>query len=266
MADFKHYKRGMTPMAALHGSLRVVPVRSDVGPYELWAPEDDHIARVIATTGRPYEEKLLRFLVHLVPSTSKAVVDVGANIGNHTAYFARRGARVIAVEANPDALPFLQRNVEPFSDRVTVWPVAAGSAPGRGRVVEHPTGQLGQMAFESDPAGPIEMVTLDSIDERVAVLKIDVEGGEESVLRGAIQLIRRSRPVIVVESWDARHRDGIVCLLRPLGYHRFPISLCSTPTYVYVPSWRHLLRAWTMPQAASSALSAIVHRVSQRIR
>ena len=266
MADSEHNAPEKNPMAALHSSPRVVPVRSDAGPFDLWAPEDDHIARVIATTGRPYEEKLLRLLVHLVPSTSNVVVDVGANIGNHTVYFARRGARVIAVEANPDALPFLQRNVKPFSDRVTVWPVAAGSAAGRGRVVPHPTGQLGQMAFESDPEGPIEVATLDSIDERVAVLKVDVEGGEESVLRGALQLIRRSRPVIVVESWDARHRSGIVRLLRPLGYHRFPVSLCSTPTYVYVPSWRHLLRAWTMPQAASSAFSTIVHRVGQRIR
>lgn len=244
-------------------SLTVVPVRSDVGRYDLWAPAHDHIADVIRTTGRPYEERLLRVLVHLTRSSTGTVVDVGANIGNHSVFFARRGARVIAIEANPGALRYLEKNVEPHDDLVRVWPVAAGATPGRGRIATGSNEQLGQVTFELDPEGPIEVVTLDSIEEAVSILKIDVEGGEESVLRGALQLIARTRPVIVVESWDAQHRRAIVRLLRPLGYHRFSFSLCSTPTYVYVPSWRLLLRAWTMANVPLWLVSAGVHRVQQ---
>lgn len=258
MAQTGHHTTSPAPRMPSHTT---VAVHSDFGSYDLAAPEDDHIASVVRRTGRPYEERLLRLLVHLTRSLGGTVVDVGANIGNHTIFFARRGSPVIAVEANPDALLYLKKNVEAYEDLVRVWPVAAGAVSGRGRIAEDVSGQLGQTKLESDPEGHIEVVTLDSIYEAVSILKVDVEGGEESVLKGALQLIHRSRPVIVVESWDAHHRKAIVRLLRPLGYHRFPLSLCSTPTYVYVPSWRLLVRAWTMARVPAWIFSSSVDGV-----
>ncbi len=243
-----------------------VAVSSDVGRYELHAPAGDHIGEVIRRSGRPYEERLLRLLADLTPSPAATVVDVGANIGNHTVFFARRGSPVIAVEANPAALAYLERNTRPYRDLVRVWPVAAGAAAGRGHVARAATGQLGQMSFHLDPEGPIEVVTLDAIDEEVSIVKIDVEGGEEAVLAGSRRLLARSRPVVVVESWDRHHRRAVERLVQPLGYHRFPLSLCSTPTYVYLPSWSLLLRAWTSSRPLSLAASATVGRVARRLR
>ncbi|MDP9005763.1 MAG: FkbM family methyltransferase [Actinomycetota bacterium] len=263
MVEDRQHERSSASVAAAAAGLAVVQVRSDVGRYELAVPPDDHLADVIRRTGRPYEERLLRFLVALQGPSSGTVVDVGANIGNHTVFFARRGERVIAVEANPGALAYLERNVERYDD-VVIWPVAAGASPGRGHVAAGSTGQLGQSRFEVDPAGPIEVVTLDSIDEPVSILKVDVEGGEEAVLEGARQLIRRSRPVVVVESWDVDHRRAIVRLLRPLGYRRFPLSLCATPTYVYVPSWPLLVRAWRTAKVPSRLVSLVLRIVGAR--
>lgn len=237
---------------------------------ELLAPDHDHIAGVVRRTGRPYEERLLSFLAHLMQrEPAGTVVDVGANIGNHTVFFAKRGHQVIAVEANPVALYYLEMNIKPVEDRVAIWPVAAGAGPGRGRIAPDPTGQLGQAKFEFEPNGNVTVVVLDSIEDQVSLLKIDVEGGEPSVIMGALGLIRRSRPIIVAECWDARHRQEVGGLLHPLGYLRFPISLCWTPTYVYVPSKRLLLRAWATVMIPPVLVSTITHslrKLLQRIR
>jgi hypothetical protein len=66
---------------------------------ELWThPEPDHLARVIRSTGQFYEPDVLMKIreIHL-PGT--IIIDVGANIGNHTVFFAAiLGAPVLAIE------------------------------------------------------------------------------------------------------------------------------------------------------------------------
>ncbi|HEV2927277.1 MAG TPA: FkbM family methyltransferase, partial [Propionibacteriaceae bacterium] len=65
--------------------------------------------------------------------------------------------------------------------------------------------------------------TLDSFDFRdVALLKIDVEGMEQAVIRGGLDTIARSRPVIYAEAWDDSYRDATGALLEPLGYRLGP--------------------------------------------
>jgi Methyltransferase FkbM domain len=61
--------------------------------------------------------------------------------------------------------------------------------------------------------------TLDSYQlDDVALLKIDVEGMEADVIRGGLDTIRRNRPVIFAEAWDAGYEQATAELLEPLGY------------------------------------------------
>jgi hypothetical protein len=53
------------------------------------------------------------------------------------------------------------------------------------------------------------------------------------VILGARETIGRIRPIIVAEA--LQDDRGVVSLLRGLGYHRCPISLAGTPTYLYAP-------------------------------
>ena len=64
-----------------------------------------------------HEERLLRILfdkllVQWIPEFKAGVIlDVGANIGNHTCFFARYFNQVIAFEPNPVAYRILQANI-----------------------------------------------------------------------------------------------------------------------------------------------------------
>lgn len=219
--------------------------------YRLTFPAGDPIGLdIVDNGGRPYEWELLRWLERLLEGREGAFVDVGANIGNHAAYFASTGRRVVAIEPHPEALRYLRENVAPFD--VDVYPVAAGVRSGAGRVIGSPDGTLGRNQFDASAGGDVEVRSVNSIRRdfgepgepgEFAAIKIDVEGGEEDVLRGAEIAIAVDLPLVVVEAWDRAHRRRVSYILGVLGYHRVPVSLCSTPTYLWAPSWGEWARA-----------------------
>lgn len=136
-------------------------------------------------------------------------VDVGANVGYHTFRASRRvgrAGRVVAVEANPENARLIAHTIESNSiDNVELLPVAL--AAGRGYVnfgthVGSNGGFLpGGVASTGSARGTVvPTLALDDIGlERVAVVKIDVEGAEAIVLDGAAATIERHRPSFVME-------------------------------------------------------------------
>lgn len=133
------------------------------------------------------------------------VVDVGANTGNHTVFFAgpMRAASVIPFEPLPAAANVLRATVERNGLRAVDLSrllVGVSDRPGRAGLVFSERGGLGATGLRPDPQGDIVVATLDSmLSARVDLLKIDVEGMEMQVLSGAEETIRRWRPMIFIE-------------------------------------------------------------------
>ena len=133
------------------------------------------------------------------------VVDVGANTGNHTVFFAgpMKAASVTPFEPLPAASQALRASVARNGlKNVDLSRLGTGVSDreGRARLVFSGRGGLGATSLEADSTGEIIVATLDSmISGRVDLLKIDVEGMEMSVLAGSRELIRRWRPLIFVE-------------------------------------------------------------------
>ena len=77
------------------------------------------------------------------------------------------------------------------------------------------------------------------IGERpVALMKIDVEGMELDVLRGATQILTRDRPLLYIEASDDAQRQLIDSFLVAFGYHR-QARFNDTPTYLYLNQQTH---------------------------
>jgi FkbM family methyltransferase len=226
----------MRAILAMSETSDVQEARVHVGRhrYAISSPDGDWIGGTAQRTGRPYEHDLLRVLGPFARRSS-IVVDVGANIGNHTLYFAIvRRVTVHAFEPNPVAVRYLRANVEANDARkVHVHEVGLSDEPGRGRIA--PAEELGMASVEQDDSGEIDLRLLDSYDfspdPRIAVIKIDVEGAEARVLKGAEATIRAHRPIIALEALGEEARP----MLSALGYRRFPVRFCWTPTYVFYP-------------------------------
>jgi len=111
------------------------------------------------------------------------IVDIGANIGVSVNYFLSRypHARIIAYEADPAVFACLQHNVSAHGDRVTLINQAVWSENARLPFVQEGAdgGRLSGDGGIDVPAVDIRDVL---IDKSIDLLKIDIEGAEESVL------------------------------------------------------------------------------------
>jgi FkbM family methyltransferase len=148
-----------------------------------------------------YEPDVWRELLSSV-RPGDVVADVGANVGLYAVALARRvGAtgRVIAYEPDAGNAELLRRNLalNDVEGVVEVREAAVGSE--RGEIPFLSDRQ--QSRFDPGGTSRVRVVTLDDELERVALLKIDVEGFEGAVLQGARSLladaVRRPRRIFV---------------------------------------------------------------------
>ena len=240
-------------------------VNSDIGTYQVVLLPHDHISNVIRRSGGPYEPMLVS-IVRELTKPGRVIVDVGANLGNHTIYWAKAGRRVIAFEPNPLTRSALLESVRlnNLHDLVDVRSVALGARTGTGTLHSLLAGNQGAVAVEPTVGGEIPVVRLDDLAlPHFSVIKIDVEGSEESVVLGARETISRVRPVIVAEA--LQDDRGVVSLLRDLGYYRLPTSLAGTPTYLYLPMAKSVSVLLHSPTLSRRLVSGMARRSGRTV-
>ena len=166
--------------------------------------------------GQPHEygtEKLMRFLLR----PGDTFVDVGANVGYYSVLasgLVGRTGTVLAIEPQPPALSMLALNATRRDSPITVVSVAASDETGAAQLWVRPEGDTSSLS-PGGPATPTS-VPLETLDHlcaelpRVTLLKIDVEGHELQVLRGARTTISRHRPWICFELLEQLARTGAV--------------------------------------------------------
>lgn len=146
----------------------------------------------------PAWEKLLELC------SGRVVFDVGANIGVLTRMFAQRAMHVHAFEPAPRALELLAANTRDLPN-VTIHPVALSDGANHVRFNESEA--LDTSSISLDGSGvEVAASTIDATELLPDLIKIDVEGFEDRVLRGATKTLR-SGPVIAFEALDDDARD-----------------------------------------------------------
>ncbi len=203
---------------------------------ELWAhPDPDHLGRMIRGNRTFYELDVLMKCRELYLPGS-AIIDVGANIGNHAVFFgAILDAPVYAFEPHRPNYDLLEMNIlaNGLEGRVIPACCAIGDSDGTGSLHPGPVTNFGTTKVTLG-AGEVPVRRLDSvaIGRPVGLLKVDVEGAEAAVLRGAAGLIRAWLPDVIVEAGDPQAFGAVAEILLDFGYAPRG-RYAATPTYLF---------------------------------
>lgn len=180
-------------------------------------PKGSALFRAVCERG-PWEPTTIEWLQHSV-RPNEWFFDVGSNIGL-TSIPVLRGnvkVRVLSFEPSPNSAPYLNRTrcECDFMDRWEIVPKAAADVVGLAQFyISVPSKGPWDGLQNTQLAGgrrliEVPQTTIDAEWHRlgcppVSCIKIDVEGAESKVLKGAEQLIARQSPPIILE-WSAVH-------------------------------------------------------------
>jgi len=189
---------------------------------------DQYIGRALETYGE-YCGIEADFVSKLI-SPGDRVIEVGANIGAHSLGIANKvgfKGRVYAYEPQPACFAFLQSQIalNQVGNIVAINKGCADSsgvlwfkAPNYAAPANFGAVELTAWAGAGDI--PVEVTTLDDVHdgEHIRLLKMDVEGMEAAVLRGAQRLIERCFPILYLENDRVAKSDALIQLVQGLGY------------------------------------------------
>ncbi|MCZ4058151.1 FkbM family methyltransferase [Pantoea sp. LMR881] len=202
--------------------------------------ELDFIQNVIKGNKCFYEPEMLSDIATR-SKLGSTIIDIGANIGNHSVYFGLfcGAGKVLSFEPQTEVYDTLCKNISlnNLNEKVTAFKMGLGSYETMASlgVVDHKN--IGMTKLEINAGGEIKISTLDSLMENepknsISVIKIDVEGMEMEVLRGAIKTLEQHSPVIYVEAASKLEFDEVSHFLAKFRYaatKRFN----ATATYLF---------------------------------
>lgn len=211
-------------------------------PFRLFTLDNDAIGRRVRGVGA-YEREVLAAIACIAAGVSRCGValDVGANIGNHAITLSRSFSRVLAFEPNPVMAAALKANAllngctnievleQGLSDRSTCGVLRQKQA-GNSGTFEFVEGEdeASPPLEGADVAVAVAVMRGDDVlqanlspSDRIAMIKVDVEGCELAVLRGLVSHLERDRPVVCFEVRSPAEGEPVRRFLEDLGYLNF---------------------------------------------
>jgi FkbM family methyltransferase len=152
-----------------------------------------------------YEHDLMDMLVQAASRSDSplTIIDCGADIGLTSVTLAariRRVSEIVAFEPSNEAFPILQKNLGGLPFRCEALQSAVSDFTGWGKLMSPEydgSHHARYLAPSSDGGFPVTTIDSLSLSSRDLLIKIDVEGGEIGVVRGAARTIKSADSVIV---------------------------------------------------------------------
>ena len=174
-------------------------------------------------TYEPYMQAAFR--KYVLPGNT--VFDIGAHAGFHSVFcglLVGTTGRVFAFEPHPISRVSLEGQIRLNRTlRVEVVPYALSDTVG---LANFDATQGSQSRIIRTGESKVEMRTLDSLVSSVLpipdVIKIDVEGEEEKVLRGSLKTLSKFRPIVLCDYNDDKTLSSLSRTLLPLDYEILP--------------------------------------------
>lgn len=224
----------LAPSAVLVEMLPDVrPFRPAFSPGSCYLLQDDEEAAYFAKSNGAPEAALIDWATQFIDS-DETFIDVGAHVGSWAQHFAQRCKQVHAFEPQRSTYERMREGVR-FAglSNVVSHNVALG-AHGEANLHVAKWGGWSTLRHRAEIGTPIgvERVQCAQLDDytfdNIGVIKIDAEGFEIDILRGAAETLRVHRPTLLLEAWDhewfAKERAELLAHVRSVGYDVVPIS------------------------------------------
>lgn len=171
---------------------------------------DTHISKWVRESGRLDHDQSMVPLICEHIKNEAIVIDAGAYIGDHTIAYARAvgvGGFVFAFEPNPEAFECLKYNLKNFPNTMCFKQGLGSKTESKG--LTNVSGNIGVNHIIEGNG-----VSITSIDELelfgVDLIKIDCEGYELEILKGAYETIKKFKPKLLIEiNKGTLQREGI---------------------------------------------------------
>jgi len=143
---------------------------------------------------------------HVGNKKLRRIIDIGAWWGPWSLFWQPHAEKLEIFEPNEKIFPMLEHNISKFAN-CTLHKTALGEDSGKvSMAYDTHSGTNHVVGFD----GNIDLRNLDSYKfDQVDVVKIDVEGYEINVLKGAEQTIKKNRPLIQIEGNKSGTRYGL---------------------------------------------------------
>lgn len=186
--------------------------------------------------GNDYWDMQAHHIINKYLKDNSVILDIGANIGSHTVYWAieRHAKKIYAFEPLKGTFEILEKNVElnGLNDRVVLYNLGLSDEETKAGVAAYNMENIGGTSFQKTENGVFTFVPLDSIaiKENIDLIKIDVEGAEVDVLMGGLKTLKKDKPIVVIESF---HNKAVIdTIFAELGYKQID-TIREGEDYIY---------------------------------
>lgn len=217
--------------------------KNDIKLYLPFYPVD-LIQKVIVNNGKFFEEDILISLDKKLKLNKESVIlDIGANIGNNSIYWAivDNVKKVYSFEPIKETFDILSKNIDlnNLQNKVIINNIGLADKDCLSSIKNsYSLSNIGGTSLKENNNGIFKLTTLDKYidndfkDNKIDFIKIDVEGFEYEVLLGAKETLQKYKPKIFIEIFENNIKK-VNTLLEEYGYKKILNYPCSNYLYEY---------------------------------
>ena len=215
----------------LKPALKIINKHQSKSEIIFWTMPFDTICKNI-TLNKFYEVELLNGMCELASNKNGVAIDIGANIGNHSLFFANKFKQVIAFEPVPSNCWIVKSNAylnkidnlilveKGLSNKNTQMAVDTSNRENTNNGVSEIIKDSNNQIVVDVVIGDEEIEKL-NLNKKIEIIKIDVEGHEPFVVEGLKKTIEKNKPLIFWEAFSGNEANKTKVYLEQMGYKYF---------------------------------------------
>tara|TARA_R110002020_G_scaffold307380_3_gene523219 strand:- start:2489 stop:3136 length:648 start_codon:yes stop_codon:yes gene_type:complete len=178
---------------------------------DVFYPTINNSSVIKALLGNRIWEKKITNLFKKLIKPNQIVIDCGSYIGTHTVTMSNLAGKVYAFEPQPLVANCFRKTLQAkMLENVVFTEVALSNQIGVDNIFTNNDGDASLSGIRDHKFTTNYLCNLDTLDniipnnERISLIKIDVEGSEWEVLSGAKRIIKSSKPIIILETFNTK--------------------------------------------------------------